>query len=581
LKVVVREYWPGVSTGEKETIERISLAFAILGIECVKVPVGLDDDEIIKELDPLFVLDLHFDAPRITSTTSVAALWNPIDYYTVWGGANPLSNQLHHDYFVAANPVRASEWLEILAPEYEGKIPILSHSVPSTSIRKPATQPTGKVFYAGIGWDRSAVSGHRHEAMFRALDKFDILELYGPSVLGDGTKPWAGFVNYKGELPFDGTALFDKVNELGFGLCFSSPSHQASGIPTNRVFETIAAGSIPIVEHGIWFPFDISEAIAVPEGFGTEQAARFIAAEVKRLSSNTGELESRVNSLQTKLRNGFTLDYQLAEIVDYISSNKASLGNLISEKKVASGYSLLADDNQEWASGISALSSNPLQHSQNLFRKIAQETTPLPEWIVFTKDQEFIQSLNKSLGSTTFDNLDVIHVPGRWVANGINRFISQQWVQSNVRTVDSVVFRASLLEEWIKNSNGLASLGSLLLALSEDFNTPKGQILRHGILKNVNFTLKLSNPTHMSAFSSNLDAPVLKGMAAVSGINSRSASLASLALSNINKSATLDNRNSVLAALADEVTSIGLQRVLRQGLNYLRRSMQARRRKRS
>ena len=324
--VAIKQYWPSEKVAEHEVISRLEKAFANLGVATVLVDENgkrADGKGQLLEGQVLFCLDLHFKTPRVFPGLSVAALWNPIDFYSMFGATTSIANQISHDIFVAANPKTAG-WIRNFRPDQEAEFIQLSHTVSKDSIRLPNPSPSAQVVYVGIGWDKLTGSSGRHHGLLSSLDKLRRLTIFGPERLTNGLRPWKKFAGYSGALPFDGESVLHEINTAGFALCLSSDSHKADGIQSNRLFETIAAGSLPIIEEGAANPFSLEGAIEIPKNLDDEASADFITGEIDRLSKDQCEFKSRVIGLQKRLESGFTLEDQLAALLD-LASRRSSV----------------------------------------------------------------------------------------------------------------------------------------------------------------------------------------------------------------------------------------------------------------
>ena len=77
----------------------------------------------------------------------------------------------------------------------------------------PCTKFTN-LFYCGINWERLSDKKGRHDDMFEQLDQAGFMKLYGPRSF-EGKKLWDGFKSYRGEIPFDGISVIEKINDCG------------------------------------------------------------------------------------------------------------------------------------------------------------------------------------------------------------------------------------------------------------------------------------------------------------------------------------------------------------------------------
>ena len=335
---------------------------------------------------------------------------------------------------------------------------MLSHSVPRSFIREPLASLSGKVVYVGIGWDKGSNGQTRHASLLHRLDSMSILEVYGPSRLASGVKPWAGFSGYKGPLPFDGQSVINAANKAGFAMCLSSRNHKPEGIQSNRLFETVAAGAIPIVEEDAWSPFSLDGAIHLPSSLNASDGAEFINSEVSGLLASRDVFDARVAQLQDGLRN-FTLEGQLSELIDFVEKNKKThIGgaqgvhpaSVIEQLEIFLGKSLESDPSA--VSNLAGLSFKEFFRNQLVKLKA--------NWVYFgaqvPKTLEFRERFQE--GS------DVVWLNGFYRnADGVPIAVSHlQYPELNCRIL---VKSNRLLEIMGRFPNlSLAALGSLLLA---------------------------------------------------------------------------------------------------------------------
>lgn len=570
MVVALREYWPGVPTGERETLERISCALKLIGLESVKVPVSFDDNEVISRIDPLFVLDLHFASPAISTAFSVGALWNPLDYYTLHGDGTALSSQLGHDLFVAANPAVATEWLKVLLPEYSRGILPFNHTVQSSSVCAPNDYVSGNIFYAGIGWGRSKSTGQRHQALFQLLDSSEKLELYGPTRLADGTRPWRNFNSYKGEIPFDGVSMFERINKSGFGLALSSTSHRASGILSNRFFETIAAGSIPIVESDIQAPFPIEGCIEIPTDYSEKQTAEFILEETLRLFGNPEERVHRVGALQSKLLSGFTLDQQLAQIANKVNELRAITVVNRDEELLTLG-DILKPLKGLKSGGLDSLEYNPLTLSLQLHQNLARMSWKDEDWLAFSDDETYLTDLRWQMQSLDLEQFDVLHTLAYSVSGDSARQVEHPFDIGH-RAPSSIVVRVSLIKEWIQVGAGCASVGALLRSASADLESQK-PVLRHSVIRKPVINLSKAQGETIGGLSSGLDVLVLNRLAkGPHALISQLAAVNRQIQGGESESGTLP-KHGLLAALAREIREVPFAALVGQTIKLATKSL--------
>ena len=131
---------------------------------------------------------------------------------------------------------------------YEGKMLNLVSSISEDFAIPPVKREKYRLFYVGINIE-SAFGDTRYGDLFRCLDANDLVDIYGPQVVFGYADCWKGFRNYKGEIPFDGHSVIQKLGEAGVCLALNSPVHSAVGSVSNRIFEGAAAGTVIISDE--------------------------------------------------------------------------------------------------------------------------------------------------------------------------------------------------------------------------------------------------------------------------------------------------------------------------------------------
>jgi hypothetical protein len=395
------------------------------------------------------------------------------------------------------------------------------------------------------------------------MDSSGVLILHGAEKLGDGTRPWKSYKSYMGELPFDGLSVFEAINRSGFGLAFSSPSHRASQIASNRVFETIAAGAIPIVEENLVFPFNLDGGIVVASELEASEASKFIAEEVSRLSNDWEERSSRVRALQGRLEQGFTFDTQLEAIIDRVRElRRINLTQPLTH--IISGYGLSQSSRPLTSGGLDSLAENPVLISFSLFKTLTSRIIPAEEWIVFSSDKSYLETLQASLVGVNLDAVDVIHAS----VYDVQGEKAVHWAAPPITgdmPAASVALRSSLLLDWLEQSKGLASVGSLLRAVSLDSEV-SNSILSHLEVRKLILDRQAPANISINGLCSNTDAVVLPQLARMH--NGQVSDLAKLLL--LHNSFAFDsvNRQSgVGSALFAEISAMSIRQI---GLGLVR-----------
>jgi hypothetical protein len=312
--------WPEQACAEHECVERLRTAAELIGVKVIELDkfghiVGTPRQRVARE-DVDFVIHLHYETAKTYDAVSVAAMWNPTQFYFDWGFDRHWSNQMSHDvYAYTGSPeikklVRASRGDFVAAD-----MPLLNHTL-AAPIIPPKPHDSYRVLYCGINWEKLTNKPARHDAVLRELDKQGVLDVYGPTEIR-GVKLWDGYKGYKGSLPFDGRTIIEKIAEAGACLVFSSDVHIRSEIMSNRLFEAMAAGAVVIGDEHSFIPAAIGDNfICVPSTLTAEERAKRIVDALLRFGRHPHEAVSLATAAQQAFVRSYHLCTQLANLYE-------------------------------------------------------------------------------------------------------------------------------------------------------------------------------------------------------------------------------------------------------------------------
>jgi hypothetical protein len=310
--------WPEQACAEHECVERLRTAAELVGVRVIELDkcghiVGTPRQRVARE-DVDFVIHLHYETAKTYDAVSVAAMWNPTQFYFDWGFDRHWSNQMSHDvYAYTGSPeikklVRASRGDFVAAD-----MPLLNHTL-ADPIIPPRLHDEYRVFYCGINWEKLTNKPARHDAVLRELDKQGVLDVYGPREIR-GVKLWDGYEGYRGSLPFDGRTIIGKIADAGACLVFSSEAHINSGIMSSRLFEAMAAGAVVIGDEHPFLRAAIGDNfIRVPSSLPAEERAKRIVDALQRFARDPQEALALASASQQRLLESFHLCTQLANV---------------------------------------------------------------------------------------------------------------------------------------------------------------------------------------------------------------------------------------------------------------------------
>lgn len=314
--------WPEQACAEHECVERIRTAAELVGVRVIELDkfghmVGTPRQRISRA-DVDFVIHLHYETAKTYDAVSVAALWNPTQFYFDWGFERHWSNQMSHDVYAYTGAaeiktlVRASRG-DVVADS----MPLLNHTL-ADPIIPPRPHDRYRAFYCGINWEKLTNQPARHDAVLRDLDRQGILDVYGPREIR-GVKLWDGYEGYRGSLPFDGRTIIHKIAAAGTCLVFSSDAHMRSGIMSNRLFEALAAGAVVIGDEHPFIPRAIGDNfVSVPSSLPAEERARRIGETLARFSRHPEEAVAMASASQAALIASYHLCSQLADVYESV-----------------------------------------------------------------------------------------------------------------------------------------------------------------------------------------------------------------------------------------------------------------------
>lgn len=329
-RFAVVKLWPEIKTAEDECIARLKLAASALGVECIEV---LADGTVlsggggrVSHSNVDFVIHLHYDTPKLYDAFSFVALWNPLKFYHEWGYQRCSRNLTTHDDFLSCSSQAADDHVARmirsagthLAPHFR-----LYHSTPDV-VHEP-TLGEGKLFYAGINWEAINGGKSRHQEVLKRLDSTGLLRIYGPQVF-QGVKVWDGYQSYVREVPFDGVSMLDEIARAGIALVLSSAAHKESGLMSNRLFESVAAGALVICDENPFARRFFGDSLLyVDSRASAEQILADVTRHLEWARSHPEQALEMIARAQSIFRERFTLIGNLRTLYDGFAERKAAL----------------------------------------------------------------------------------------------------------------------------------------------------------------------------------------------------------------------------------------------------------------
>ncbi|APQ14495.1 hypothetical protein BJP27_13530 [Pseudomonas oryzihabitans] len=330
-RFAIVKLWPEIKTAEDECIARLKLAASMLGLDCIEIyfdgkPIQGNGGAISRK-DVDFVIHLHYDTPKCYDAFSFVALWNPIKFYHEWGYKRTTRNLLSHDDFLSCSSAAADAHVARIVRRLDSHLPPkfkLYHSTPG--LIYPPALGCGKLFYVGINWEAINGGKSRHQEVLKRLDHSGLLRIYGPKIFM-GTEVWKGYKSYVREIPFDGVSMMDEIAEAGISLVLSSSAHKESGLMSNRLFESIAAGALVICDENKFAQIHFGDALLyIDSRAPVEELEAQITEHLNWARDNPNAALAKIRSAQEKFVASFALLKNLSDIYNGLADRKRDLG---------------------------------------------------------------------------------------------------------------------------------------------------------------------------------------------------------------------------------------------------------------
>jgi hypothetical protein len=155
------------------------------------------------------------------------------------------------------------------------------------------------------------------------LDSLNQIKIYGPRIF-QGYNIWQGYKNYVRELPFDGESVVKELNALGAGLVLSSEAHKDSELMSNRLFETIAAGAIPICDENRFAKQHFGDLLLYVDS-NSPTLCEDIVECLSWINKNPDSVKEKILAAQKIFKEKFCLEKSLGTIYENLLDRKKAL----------------------------------------------------------------------------------------------------------------------------------------------------------------------------------------------------------------------------------------------------------------
>lgn len=329
-RFAVVKLWPEIKTAEDECIARLKIAARTLGVECVEVHAdgrALGNPDWRADHGTVdFVLHLHYDTPKRYDAFSIVALWNPLRFYHEWGYERTSRNLVTHDDFASCLSEAADDHVARMVRHAGTHLPPAFRLFHSTAdVVHPPSLGDGKLFYVGINWEAISGGTSRHQEVLRRLDGTGLLRIYGPTLF-QGVRVWAGYRSYVREVPFDGISMIHEISRAGIALVLSSQAHKESGLMSNRLFESVAAGALVICDENPFAARHFGDALLyIDSRWPADRIESTIRAHLAWAHAHREEALGKIARAQAILRERFALARNLRDLYAGLPARRQAL----------------------------------------------------------------------------------------------------------------------------------------------------------------------------------------------------------------------------------------------------------------
>lgn len=165
------------------------------------------------------------------------------------------------------------------------------------------------IVYFGSNWDKIR-SSNRFKIFFMNLNKEKVLNVYGSKEVWQYIEP-----SWKGTIDGNGWNIIDITKKYGISLIVHARRYHKEGIPSSRIFESIASSSIVITDNNKFVVDNFQDSVLY---FNEENSANAMTEEVldhiKWIKENPEKARAKAKKAHDIFLKKFTLENELIKI---------------------------------------------------------------------------------------------------------------------------------------------------------------------------------------------------------------------------------------------------------------------------
>ena len=313
--------------GDREAAQRIHIACENLGIDCelYEFEWGIVDNfdyEKVEMFKPDFILTTTNTCitPMPSCAPNYGVLYLPSTYYSE---SNTFLKRQVNELLSSLSDFDGLMTTSSIPPK-NALIQCDIHSLLLPFRWYPTAQDRGEyvsepksLFYCGSNWDKTRNS-KKFKQVFKNLSKNNYFNIYGPK------EAWKHLLHvYKGYIPSDGENLLEVMSQHGIALILHPVEYIQEGVPTGRIFETVAAGCICICDRNPFVQeFFGDNVLYIDESASAHTITRQINEHMQWIYQNPQEAKEKAARAQQIFRECFLLEDQINNLVRWHLESK-------------------------------------------------------------------------------------------------------------------------------------------------------------------------------------------------------------------------------------------------------------------
>lgn len=361
MKIAFYNIFGETKNAEQEEFIRLQYVFSKMGHELFTVDrdghvtdEGPQKGRHVEQLgvDFLFTYNcLDMALSTLFDCFSVFLHWAPVGFFENYKSLLYLKSLNLYDAFACTYE---SDIFERVVQIPAGTVPLFGSSVPADYVIAPKKLETRKIFYTGINFERQ-LSAMRYGELLGELDKTGQLDIYGPTKVYSRRNLWAGFKSYKGEIPFDGKSIIEKISQAGVCLALNSPMHSDAGGVSNRTYEGAAAGAVIISDDNAFVHKYFGDSVFyIDRDMSEKEAPERIVDILRWVNDHPDEAYDMACRSQQAFLEHLTLDKMASDFVESTEKAMARVRDRSLQKDLIDVVCFV-DEAEDWPGMLSHL----------------------------------------------------------------------------------------------------------------------------------------------------------------------------------------------------------------------------------